>query len=417
MRETIYEKYEYARVGLVLFMMRMRNGHAKSSVAACSARTIAIALALMLAVGISTTGMVAAQTHIEKKRAVVTGTVEDTAKALNDDTSESIDSFFEAIKFLKAPNVKGLKIKTAEKKLETDFEVKVKHKKMKFEELAEESDTLFFGEVKAQSQSLDEVTIEVADPDMSDPLTAEMVNFGGRLAWPVPGSTIITSRFGGRASPGGIGSTDHKGIDIAGRTGAPVIAAKEGEITTASRLGGYGNCVIIKHDNGYETLYGHLSVITCNVGDKVKPGDVIGRVGSTGASTGPHLHFGIRKDGTFVNPEPYLTGRNYIEAGSEVSENAASQETPTEAEKQKALDKKEETKDGKTPEKGEAGREDKKDPAEPSVSTPEKDTEPATQPTTQPPSTTQPTTQPPSTTTTQPTTQPPQNTDTESSDE
>lgn len=98
------------------------------------------------------------------------------------------------------------------------------------------------------------------------------------------------------------------GIDYAVPLGTPVLAADAGLVVKAAwDTSGYGNHVRIQHSDGYMTVYGHLSVIDVKVGDRVNAGDVVGRSGSTGYSTGPHLHFEVRKDGVPIDPEPLLT--------------------------------------------------------------------------------------------------------------
>ncbi len=126
----------------------------------------------------------------------------------------------------------------------------------------------------------------------------------GSFRWPTSGR--ITSYFGGRRSPGGIGSTNHKGIDIANSYGAPVYAADGGTITYAGWMGGYGYLVQISHGNGYVTYYGHNSSLLVSVGQHVYKGQQIARVGSTGNSTGNHCHFEIRYNGVAKNPLNYL---------------------------------------------------------------------------------------------------------------
>ena len=126
----------------------------------------------------------------------------------------------------------------------------------------------------------------------------------GSFRWPVSGR--VTSYFGGRRSPGGIGSTNHKGIDIAAPRGTPVYAADGGTVTYAGWMSGYGYLVRINHGNGYETYYGHNSSLTVSVGQKVYKGQQIARVGSTGNSTGNHCHFEIRYNGVAKNPLNYL---------------------------------------------------------------------------------------------------------------
>lgn len=146
-------------------------------------------------------------------------------------------------------------------------------------------------------------------------------NPGGYI-WPVD-SRYITSTMGGRDSPGGIGSTNHKGTDI-GRVGytSPIYAAKAGTVIVSQRSSSYGEYVVISHGSGNTTLYGHMSSRKVSVGQQVKQGDVIGITGSTGNSTGPHLHFEITEGGVRVNPlshgaqpqKGYLTG--YTLSGS-----------------------------------------------------------------------------------------------------
>ena len=131
---------------------------------------------------------------------------------------------------------------------------------------------------------------------------------GGVMAWPVAKSgTYITSGYGIREHPIQGIIKKHTGIDIGNAGfGAPVIAAADGVVSMASYYGGYGNCVMINHGNGVSTLYGHGQKILVEVGKEVKKGDLIMEVGSTGMSTGPHLHFEVRINGTPVDPMPYL---------------------------------------------------------------------------------------------------------------
>ena len=126
----------------------------------------------------------------------------------------------------------------------------------------------------------------------------------GSFRWPTSGR--ISSYFGGRKSPGGIGSTNHKGIDIAGRYGSPICAADGGTVTYAGWMSGYGYLVQISHGNGYVTYYGHNSSLLVSVGDHVYKGQQIARMGSTGNSTGNHCHFEVRYNGVPKNPLNYL---------------------------------------------------------------------------------------------------------------
>jgi murein DD-endopeptidase MepM/ murein hydrolase activator NlpD len=116
-----------------------------------------------------------------------------------------------------------------------------------------------------------------------------------------------TSNFGFRSNPfDSEGSEFHPGIDFSGKKGDPVKCTASGQVVFAGRLGGYGNCIRIKHLNGIETVYGHLSRILIKAGQSVTVGDKIGLVGSTGRSTGTHLHYEIRKNGKAINPVSFL---------------------------------------------------------------------------------------------------------------
>lgn len=127
----------------------------------------------------------------------------------------------------------------------------------------------------------------------------------GALSNPCP-SAYISSEFGGRSSPGGIGSTNHKGRDYAAGAGSPIYAAASGTVTTVAYNGARGNYLVINHGNGLSTLYQHCSEIYVGSGQSVSVGQNIAAVGSTGASTGPHLHFEVWVNGTPVDPRNYL---------------------------------------------------------------------------------------------------------------
>ena len=122
----------------------------------------------------------------------------------------------------------------------------------------------------------------------------------GSFRWPTSGR--ISSYFGGRKSPGGIGSTNHKGIDIAVPRGTPIYAADGGTVTYSGWMSGYGYLVQIDHGNGYVTRYGHNSSLTVSVGQHVYKGQQVARAGSTGNSTGNHCHFEVRYNGVAKTP-------------------------------------------------------------------------------------------------------------------
>lgn len=132
-------------------------------------------------------------------------------------------------------------------------------------------------------------------------ISGTKVALGISLTKPVSG--IISSRFGVRSS---IRSSAHTGLDIATSTGTPVIASASGTVTFAGWKGSYGNLMVITHSNGVQTYYGHCSKLYCSAGQTVSQGQTIAAVGSTGNSTGPHLHFEIRVSGVAYNPQNYL---------------------------------------------------------------------------------------------------------------
>jgi murein DD-endopeptidase MepM/ murein hydrolase activator NlpD len=117
----------------------------------------------------------------------------------------------------------------------------------------------------------------------------------------------INSSFGYRKDPFKKRAGFHSGIDIDANYGQKIVATADGKVTKASWHSSYGKTVIIEHENGYETLFGHLSTITVKEGDQVTVGDVIGKAGSTGRSTGTHLHYEVIKDGKRVNPKNFLS--------------------------------------------------------------------------------------------------------------
>ena len=133
-------------------------------------------------------------------------------------------------------------------------------------------------------------------------------NASGSFLWPVASYVYVSSRFGLRVHPITGEKKSHTGIDIASNQGTAVYASDGGSVTLAGWNGGYGNCIMIDHGNGYVTLYGHLSSISVSVGQTVSQGATIGAVGSTGNSTGPHLHFEVLKNGTRIDPEQFFSG-------------------------------------------------------------------------------------------------------------
>jgi murein DD-endopeptidase MepM/ murein hydrolase activator NlpD len=159
------------------------------------------------------------------------------------------------------------------------------------------------GQAKANKNALInmEKQLEAREAEITKKL--EALRYGiapGSLVFPVRG--ILTSGFGNRISPISGTMAFHAGVDIGCDTGTPIVAAADGEVIQAGYMVGYGNEVIIYHGGGFATFYGHMSSFAVSQGQKVKKGQIIGYVGSTGYSTGPHLHFELRINGEPKNP-------------------------------------------------------------------------------------------------------------------
>ncbi len=130
---------------------------------------------------------------------------------------------------------------------------------------------------------------------------------------PVKTDVAFTSGFGVRSDPFHAGAAMHPGIDLAGAYGTPVYATADGTVLRAGwNSGGYGNLIEIDHGRGITTRFGHLSAILIHAGDRITRGQLIGRMGSTGRSTGNHLHYEVRIDGRAVNPIPFMKSTDYV---------------------------------------------------------------------------------------------------------
>lgn len=128
-----------------------------------------------------------------------------------------------------------------------------------------------------------------------------------KFIWPCPASSRVTSGFGGRSSPTEGASSNHQGMDIGASTGSSILAAADGTVTISTYSYSAGNYIMINHGGGVSTVYMHCSQLLVSEGAAVKQGQVIAKVGSTGYSTGPHLHFGVRLNGSYVNPAKYVS--------------------------------------------------------------------------------------------------------------
>ena len=154
-----------------------------------------------------------------------------------------------------------------------------------------------------QERLLEEIEDQIAKAAQPDVYEGSTTGF----IWPCPAYTRISSYFGPRPQPVPGASTNHKGIDLAAPYGANILASASGVVTTSKYSSSAGNYVVIAHGNGVSTVYMHASSLLVTVGQTVTQGQVIAKVGSTGYSSGNHLHFGVIKNGTYVDPLGYVS--------------------------------------------------------------------------------------------------------------
>ena len=159
-------------------------------------------------------------------------------------------------------------------------------------------------EIAEQNATISELERIVAEEKKA--LENMRVYDGGAFCWPCPAYTKVSSDFGNRIHPTLKINLFHNGVDLAAPTGSNILAAYDGEVVAASYTGAMGNYVMLDHGGGLYTVYMHASKLNVSEGQEVKRGDVIALVGSTGRSTGPHLHFSVRSNGEYVSPWNYI---------------------------------------------------------------------------------------------------------------
>ncbi len=164
----------------------------------------------------------------------------------------------------------------------------------------------FKEDLEEQERLLNQIEEQIAAAALANASADDGDGGASGFVWPCPSSRRITSDFGPRPQPTPGASTNHKGIDIGASHGSSIVAAASGRVTTSTYSSSAGNYVVISHGNGISTVYMHCSALYVSVGDVVSAGQSIAAVGSTGFSTGPHLHFGVIKNGTYVNPHNYV---------------------------------------------------------------------------------------------------------------
>lgn len=157
-----------------------------------------------------------------------------------------------------------------------------------------------------QEKLLDQIEAQIAAAAAARAAASDGDGGASGFIWPCPASRRITSYFGPRNAPVAGASTYHKGIDIGAASGSAIVASAAGRVTTSTYSSSAGNYVVISHGNGISTVYMHASALYVSEGDMVSQGQKIAAVGSTGYSTGPHLHFGVIVNGSYVNPLNYV---------------------------------------------------------------------------------------------------------------
>ena len=249
----------------------------------------------------------ALQTEISAKRAEL----EEERLQLHEAAAECVEKQAELDARREEANQVIIELEASRAEAENDRDVLVEEAEKIQEEILRLSEQLAREEEEARIRAEQEAA--EAYRAMRERMSMELDDFvvsegAGGYVWPV-NSRRITSTFGGRASPGGIGSTNHKGVDIGGvGYGTAVHAAKGGTVIISQYSSSYGNFVVVSHGSGNTTLYAHMSSRLVEAGQAVSQGDILGLTGSTGHSTGPHLHFEITENGVRINPLVYLSG-------------------------------------------------------------------------------------------------------------
>jgi len=196
----------------------------------------------------------------------------------------------------------------------SDYEAAISKQEDLIEQLLEEARRKAEEEERKRKEEEEKRKQQQAAANNSQSNTGNSNSSGGNysnsasgLRWPLNTGGTITSTFGNRNQPTAGASTNHKGIDIAVPTGTSVVAAGSGTVVVSSYQAAAGNYVMLSHGNGLYTVYMHCSKLLVSVGQQVTKGQTIALSGSTGVSTGPHLHFGVNVNGTYVNPLSYVS--------------------------------------------------------------------------------------------------------------
>ncbi|MCR5684573.1 MAG: peptidoglycan DD-metalloendopeptidase family protein [Lachnospiraceae bacterium] len=196
----------------------------------------------------------------------------------------------------------GQIIEAEEKRVEEEE----KRRKEEEERLRREEEERRLAEQRAAEANRTPTTEKVYDPDAAKYIEQTDETDPYKMIWPLPGDHRTYSKFGYRKAPTKGASTYHQGWDIGGEFGAPIVSVLAGTAIEVSYNSSAGNYVKVEHQKGFVTVYCHLSKQTVNKGDYVRQGQTIGLCGSTGVSTGPHLHFSVKVNDVYVDPDPYI---------------------------------------------------------------------------------------------------------------
>lgn len=199
---------------------------------------------------------------------------------------------------------KAIEISLAEQeKLQNSVE-STRSKKLRLITQLEDTEASIEGQISALEKEAQDLEAEIKK--LTAAANSSSQYNGGEMVWPVPGNYRVSSGYGYRNSPIFGKQEFHTGIDIPASYGTPVVASADGTVIYSGVRGGYGNTVMIDHGSGIVSLYGHNSSLAVSVGQTVKKGQTIAGIGSTGWSTGNHLHFEIRKNGGHISPWTYI---------------------------------------------------------------------------------------------------------------
>ena len=244
--------------------------------------------------------------------------LEDLEKQKNEieTNKKKLDSSKEELATIKANQTKTATILENTKTVRENFIAKLTEEEKKIQ-----------ADIEKYTRRFEEVNAEILQLALQG---IDTKYIGGVLAWPVPGYTRITSKYGMRTHPITGVYKLHTGVDISAPMGANFIAANDGIVTKAGMNSAYGNMVIIDHGGGISTLYAHGSEILVHVGQTVKKGDAVLKVGSTGYSTGPHAHFEVRINGVVTDPMPYITNGLVPESQNQDTSNEINENTNSE---------------------------------------------------------------------------------------